>query len=200
MKTGKVILMLALMAIMTNSAIAAVLTQFRWWNTADNNLLDNLNVSIPASNATIITYLSPDNIINFDPNVLLTNSYGNDFFYQALENGLVGRLTTTFMTETNSPDYRGYYAYAVVLNLNYNTFINTYGGKVSNVPSGIYYDITAIFGSLNNLAKEPTSDLPNDFNAGNLKTDTHVIPEPATIGLMAIGAVLAGLMSLKERS
>lgn len=174
---------------------AATQVQFRWWNTAANNLMDNVNVAIPAGEATVLTYLSSDNTINFDAGTLLSASYGNDFFYQALGNGLPGRLTTTYMTDTS---YVGYFAYAVVLDLNYTTFTTTYGGNVANVPIGTYFAITGVFGGLGNVAAE-TPAPPDDFNAGNLKTQTSVIPEPATAMLLAVGASIAWLIRLKQR-
>ena len=180
-------------------ANAATLTQFRWYNTTAGNLVNADNVAIAAGGATVLTYLSPDNTINFNPDALMTASYGNDFFYKALGNGFAGRLTTTYMTEVDSPDYRGYFTYAIVLDMLYSTFTGTYSGNVANVPVGTSYAITSIFGELGDLAKQPTPDLPSSFNAGNLKTQTSVIPEPATAMLLAIGGGIAWLVRFKQR-
>ncbi len=200
MKHGAIGIALIVLSGLAAGVNAATLTQFRWYNTTAGNLVNADNVAIAAGGATVLTYLSPDNTINFNPDALMTASYGNDFFYKALGNGLVGRLVTGYMSEVDSPDYRGYFTYAVVLNMPYSTFTGTYSGSVTNVPVGTSYAITGIFGGLNDLAKQPIPDSPNSFtNTGSLKTNIQVIPEPATIGLLALGTGIAWMIRLKQR-
>ncbi len=173
-------------------------TNFRWWNTAAGNLQDNVSADILAGDATVLTYLSSDSTINFDAATLLANSYGNDFYYQALTTGFDGRLTTTLMAETGDPGYNGYFAYAVVLDMSLTTFNTTYNGNVDEVPVGTYYAITTISTALTD--QDGGLGTPDSFNyMGNLTTNQQVVPEPATAMLLAFGGGLAWLVRMKQR-
>jgi hypothetical protein len=194
MEIMKKIMMVALvMAGMVVSANAD-LTKFRWYATAASNLVNNSNIGIAVGNATVLTYLSADNTINFNPAVLLANTYGNDTYYQAQGITLAGRLTCAYLVEVGpTPDYRGKFAYAIVLDMPLTTFNTTYGGLVANVPAGTWYDVTPISVALAdmNIVPPPTAQT---FVPGSLKTDTQVIPEPATALLFGIGAMGAWMI------
>jgi hypothetical protein len=204
----KIAMMVIVMAGLVVNASAA-LTNFRWYNTAANNLLNNTNGVIASSGATVLTYLSTDSACNFSTNSLLSATYGDDFFYSALGNGLPGRLTTGLMAETVT-DYRGKFVYAVILNIPFGKFTNTvvnggYNGLVANVPALTWYTITAplALSSLPSptamtitLANKDILPAPTaqDIAIGNLKTDMQVIPEPATALLFGIGAMGAWMV------
>ncbi len=190
----KKIMMVALvMAGMVVSANAD-LTKFRWSNVTAGNLKNSTNGNIAANNATVLAYLSTDNTINFNASTLLTSTYGNDIFYKAVGNLAAGMLVTSYAIEVGpTPDYRGYFAYAVVLDMPLATFTNTYGGLVANVPAGTKYAITPMTVALAdmNIVPPPTAQ---SFSAGNLVLSTAVIPEPATALLFGIGAMGAWMV------
>jgi len=179
---------------------SADLTSFRFYNTTAGNLKNVSDVNI--TDGTVLVYLSPDNVINFNPGELIQPSYGNDFFYksgQAIGSApLAGRLTTGYFAEPDGGiNYQGYYAYALVFDLPYANFTGgSIGGDVTKIAGGTYYDITAAFGG---LANPNPPNTPQTFNPGNLKTDTPVVPEPATIGLMGIAGLGMFLARRKSR-
>ncbi len=199
MKTTIKIITLTLLGLTFTSS--AALTEFRWWNTAANNLLNNVDSAIATGDATVLTYLSSDNTINFDAGVLLATTYGNDFFYQALGNLAPGRLATTYMTEPDGgTDYAGWYAYAVVLDMSLVTFTTTYGGDVTQVPAGTFYDVTTYFGGLTDMDPIGPPATADSFNAGNIKTSTQVVPEPATALLFGIGGIGAFIVRRNKKA
>ena len=189
------VIALAMIALALGASAQTQYSSFRWFNVAAGNLKNNAGTDITSGGATVLTYLSSDSTIDFDAGALLSSTYGNDFFYAALGNGLPGRMTTDYMSESiaTGTDYSGFYAYAIVLDVSLATFNSTYGGDVANVVAGTYYDVTSMFGTLTDLntSPVPTADT---FVTSNLQTTSQVVPEPATIGLFGLGALSAWII------
>jgi len=199
MRNNKLILLIVALLGMVVVATAE-LTSFQWFNSVAGNLKDNSSVDIGSNNATVLTYLSLDNTINFDADILLSLTYGNDFFYQALGNALPSRLVTSYMTEPDGgTDYAGYFTYAVVLDMPFATFTGTYGSDVTLVPVDTYYAITGAFGGLTDMDAAGPNPIPDSFNAGNLVTSSQVVPEPATALLFGIGGLGAWIVRRNKR-
>ena len=195
-------LTIALALLMSGMSISATadLTSFRWFNSAVGNLQNSSGVAIATGGASVLSYLSSDNVINFDQTVLLATAYGDDFYYQALGNLSAGRIWTAYMTEPDGgTDYAGYYTYAVILDMPIATFNTTYSGDVTLVPVGTDYALTPIFGGLTDMDPSGTPPLPDSFNAGSLQTSMQVVPEPATALLFGIGGLGAFIVRRNKK-
>lgn len=184
-----------------NTAYGAAI-QYRWLGAdfTQNRLTDNDGVDIAFGDATVLTYVSQNTTIDFDTTVLLTDSYGDDAFHSAMGNsgpppaGTGGLYWTAFESELESP-FVGYYIYAVVLNLPLADFTD-----IASVPAGTYYGISEIGQDSANLgvpmalAAIPPSPAQS-FYGGNVQTIYQVIPEPSSLFLLGLGA----LMLMKRR-
>jgi Na+/alanine symporter len=188
---------LIIITMVLTAGIAAIsnadLTSFRWQNTAAGSVKNNLGDNVDAGVA--LYYLSNDSNIDFDPNVLLTSTYGDDFLYNSQITGtgaFAGRLPGVYVTESDlGNNYQGYQSYLIVLNMAFASFTT-----VEAVPLGTYYWISSL--SLD-LADPNAPNTPQTFNPGSIQTLTTVIPEPATMGLFGLGAIGTWLIRRKKK-
>lgn len=175
--------------------------QFGWANHSANALTNHLGATIPQSQATVLTFLSGDAVIDFDPLSPLASSYGSgagaDVFLRAQNN-----TSTSSRYSTNTPslagnDLVGKYVYAVVLELPFSQFVS-----IATVPAGTYFGIsqmgyTQTSGVGNPApiqqfsATDPTT--VGLYRGGPVQTSLQVIPEPAgaTLIVMGLGILLA---------
>ena len=176
----KIVIFLALASVVITAS--ADLTSFRWNNPSPTALTDNLAVPFTIGQATLLTFISDDAVIDFDPLSPLSSTYGDDILVYDLVNtgpDIPGRLITDFMTETDAGNnYQGKYAYVVALDKEY----ATYSG-LGSVALGTYYGI----GNISVALVDPDApSVPQDFNSGNIQTSLQTIPEPAVVALLGI--------------
>lgn len=177
-------------------------SSFRWLP-GPNSLLDNSASPIAANNATVLTYLSNDTVVNAlsfvsGVNLPLNSVYGDDVFYKALANNLLGRYSTAYMNESDD-SVVGKYVYAIVLDLPFSSFTS-----LSAVPIGTYAAITGIgtiSSSITDITKTDTvpPTPPQSFNGGDIRTTLQVIPEPGVAGLVALGAAVVAIRRYRAR-
>ena len=169
---------------------SADLTSFRWFG-GSGGLTDNSGVVIATGDATVLTYISDDAVIDFNPLVSLSASYGNDVLvYDTATLG--NRFWSTYMTEGDAgANYVGKYAYSVVLDVAH----AAYSG-VGNVAEGTYYGLGAMSAALID-SDAPPSGTPQTFDPGSVQTTQQVIPEPAVASLLVVFG--GGLMFAKRR-
>ncbi len=187
---------------------------FNWRNNSANTLKDQFNNNIAQSNATVLTYLSGDAIIDYPMNGILQPTYGSgagqDTFLGAWPNSTGGRYNTPFFNFSTDV-HTGKYVYAIVLNLPFSTFVGLSGdpmppwatyysgtAALNTVPVGTYYAITTM-GSTNVGgaptplrvfdALDPTSQM--QFFGGALQTTLTTIPEPNVAVLGGLGGLAA---------
>ncbi len=188
-KMSVVLAAICVLGMAATGAYAQTVTSFRWTSDA-NNFQDSEGVNIP-SGATILTYLTPDQTINFDPLDFLQESYGNDFFYRAMGSGLGGRYTTSFMTEEQPDDFAvGLYAYFIALDMPLTDFEAL--AEIGDVPVGTYYAVSGISPQIIDL-DTPQPGTAQTFNMGYIQTTAMIIPEPGTILMFALGVVMLGV-------
>ena len=187
----------AMVLALTFASISAFadLTDFRWWNTTVDTLVDNSDFGFAVDTATILTYVSDDAVIDFDGSLALSATYGNDILvYDNTNLGGSGRFLTTRMIEGDAGnDYRGKYVYTVVLDLAHATYTG-----VANVAVGTYYGVGSMSPTaLTDMDTEPAPTF-DDFKPSPLKTDQQtVIPEPAVASLLVVFG--GGLIFAKRR-
>ncbi len=158
------------------------------WLAPGNTLIDKDSGNIAAGNATVLTYLSQDQIIEFDTGSPLSLTYDDDIFHSAMANTFDGQYWTASYYEADSA-YVGYYLYAVTLNLPFASFTD-----IASVPVGTFYGISALGqdstapGSPGALSAIPPAAAQN-FIGGAIQTTFQVIvPEPAQFILTFLAA------------
>lgn len=167
---------------------AQVVTSFRWFNSTAGSLTDNMGNNFAAGEATIVTFLSTDAVVDFDTAIQLQNTYGNDSFYTALPNLSTGRFWTDFMAnEVGDPNIVGQHVYALVIQMPFASFTT-----LAAVAPGTYYNVVSTTsGPLADLNTDPAGT-PQSFNPGSLQTTLQVVPEPGTIALLVLGVTMLG--------
>ena len=191
----RVLIIFFVLTVISITASADLLTSFNWENASPVALRDNAGGTIAYGDATVLTFISDDNIIDFDVGVALSSTYGNDILvYNNANVGpppVPGQLNTVYMSEDVSENnYQGKYAYAVVFDLVYTSYTT-----IENIPEGTYYKVAAIS---SDFLKDP--DAPSttqSFNPGSVQTTQQVIPEPAVASLLVVFG--GGLMFAKRR-
>lgn len=189
-------------ALAASTAVSHAASSFRWFPGA-NSLLNASSNPIAANNATVLTYLSNDTTVNAlsavsGGGLVLQSSYGDDTFYKALANNLLGRYSTAYMNESDD-SVVGKYVYAIVLDLPFSSF-STLAAVPVGTPLGIS-GIGKIASSTTTVAKlDITPPLPpQSFDGGNVQTTLQVIPEPAVAGLVALGAAVVAIRRYRAR-
>ena len=176
----RLVIFLAIASVVITAS--ADLTSFRWNNPSPTALTDNLAVPFTIGQATLLTFISDDAVIDFDPLAPLSSTYGDDILvYNLVNTGppTTGLLITDFMTEADAGNnYQGKYAYVVAFDKEH----ATYSG-LGSIALGTYYGIGSISGA---LASPDAPSAPQDFNSGNIQTSLQTIPEPAVAGLLGI--------------
>lgn len=176
--------------------------EFRW-NPASGSLTDKDENPILAQMGTVLTFLSENDQIEFNTQSMLTDTYGDDFFFASSGNGANGFYATPYMMDAEN-DYVGYYAYAVVLNLPYSTFTDVYESDFSKLPhdGSIYFGVGLMDGPLVQVDEVPPPHVPQQqelTGGGDIVTSYQLIPEPGGVALLALGGALAVYVRGKKR-
>jgi hypothetical protein len=186
----------ALAAAGGGSAFGSVI--FRWYPSS-GSLTNNAGSPITSPNATVLTYVSGDEIIDFAYDGVLKDTYGTgagaDTFYTNKNNTLSGRYSTGYMTNLTDT-ISGKFAYSIVLD-----YPNASFTTLDAVPVGTYYGVTTI-GKTNGVNKALATYNALDPNTiqslsgGNVKTTLQVIPEPSALAMVGLGV---GAVALRRR-
>ena len=196
------IIFAVLFVVLCHAALAA--SSFQWLPVS-GSLKDNQDppVNIPVDGATMLTYISNNSVIDAlsqisGGKITLLDTYGagDDNFYRALTNERNGRYETVLMNEAGN-GLIGKYAYAIVLNMPFSVFSTTYGGLIANVPKNgtIYAGVTPVIGG----PIDSSEFSPQAFNGGAVVTNLQVIPEPAGVGLILLGAGMLAIRRYRMR-
>lgn len=178
--------------------------RFRWYPDA-SSLQDKLGVDIASNTATVLTYVSGDTTVDFDPMVLLQNTYGaglgaDTYMGVAKSNALAGRYATSY-EQVVGDDYVGKYVYAVVLHMPIGSFTT-----LGTVPAGTNFNITTI-GKVGGvevpLVKYDSFNAAltsSSFNGGAIDTTLQIIPEPTGAAMVLLGLGVVALRRMKARN
>ena len=190
----KKILLAISISLMSASVFAS--TSFRWLSVT-GGALDNTGASLSVGQ-TVLAYYSSDAVINFTapvPGGTLANDYGNDHFLGSASSGAVaGRYMTAYFSDP-SDTLIGSYVYLVLVNTAYS--VGATPLSVSN--PGNYFGVSSVTSGPLSQSSAPGS--PQTFsNAALIQTSSQItaVPEPSSLALFGIGAVLIGLRKLRK--
>lgn len=185
----KTLIVLSLIATMLAMDASADFTSFQWESSGPITDGDG-EIITSSGDVTVLTYLSSDANIDFNPLAPLSDIYGDDVFYAAQQGNIAPHfLNYRWSTEGMSDDgsIAGMYAYVVILHMPYNIFtdIAAVGPLASLAGVGTPYCIGAVSGSIVDL--QPNSGpvgMPQRFDGGACQmtgslTDITLVVESA---------------------
>lgn len=185
-------------SLLTSACLADV--SFKWSTSATATYWSNYPNETPQEftaapkGFTVLTYLSLDTVVDFDPMVPLAETYGTvsgkDTLRAATGSTFTNRYSTANMTlgelGNGANSFVGQYAYAVLVAIPVSDFNSLYGGSVNNLPVGTRYGVSLMGAATSGGTPVAlyeftgTGKPAQSLTGGNVVADIALVPEPSS--------------------